>query len=268
MEYGMPVLMENNTLEENAMLCRELGLSFIELNLNLPEYQPDSFCIEQALLLAQRYSFYFTIHLHEDCDPCSFDSYVATAWLDSIQAALSMASALKAPIVNLHMPQGVYFTLPDRRVFLFERYREHYLQALHRLINCCREVVKNSPMEICVENTSGFAPAYLREGVELLLAKGGFGLTYDIGHNASSGGTDTAFFLKHQCALRHFHIHDAEKTEHHLALGTGTLEIADYLKLAQKHHCRCVLETKTRDSLLQSVAWLKQHHFWKEKEWS
>ena len=39
MQFGMPTLIENRTLEENAVLCSSLGLKFIELNMNFPEYQ-------------------------------------------------------------------------------------------------------------------------------------------------------------------------------------------------------------------------------------
>lgn len=39
--YGMPTLIENKTLDDNIALCRKLGLSFIELNMNFPEYQID-----------------------------------------------------------------------------------------------------------------------------------------------------------------------------------------------------------------------------------
>lgn len=39
MQFGMPTLIENRTLEDNLVLCRELGLSFVELNMNFPEYQ-------------------------------------------------------------------------------------------------------------------------------------------------------------------------------------------------------------------------------------
>ena len=52
-QFGMPTLIENRTLEENAALCGELGLRFIELNMNFPEYQidqleeTDRFCIWQ-----------------------------------------------------------------------------------------------------------------------------------------------------------------------------------------------------------------------------
>lgn len=37
--FGMPTLAETCSLEENAELCRRLGLRFVELNRNLPEYQ-------------------------------------------------------------------------------------------------------------------------------------------------------------------------------------------------------------------------------------
>ena len=34
MKLGMPQLFEFDTIEENLILCKELGLDFIELNLN------------------------------------------------------------------------------------------------------------------------------------------------------------------------------------------------------------------------------------------
>ena len=36
LKLGMPTLMETDTLESCAALCRELKLNFIELNMNLP----------------------------------------------------------------------------------------------------------------------------------------------------------------------------------------------------------------------------------------
>ena len=41
MDFGMPTLIENQTLEDNIALCKELDLCFLELNMNLPEYQVD-----------------------------------------------------------------------------------------------------------------------------------------------------------------------------------------------------------------------------------
>ena len=39
LEFGMPTLIENKTLEDNIALCKKMGLSFVELNMNFLEYQ-------------------------------------------------------------------------------------------------------------------------------------------------------------------------------------------------------------------------------------
>lgn len=51
MQFGMPTLIENNTLADNIALCRELGLSFVELNMIFPEYQVEK--LEWTDLLAK-----------------------------------------------------------------------------------------------------------------------------------------------------------------------------------------------------------------------
>lgn len=42
LQFGMPALIEIENLEDTMKLCRELGLSFVELNMNLPQYQIES----------------------------------------------------------------------------------------------------------------------------------------------------------------------------------------------------------------------------------
>ena len=37
----MPTLIEKRTFGDNVKLCKDLGLNFIELNMNFPEYQID-----------------------------------------------------------------------------------------------------------------------------------------------------------------------------------------------------------------------------------
>ena len=47
-QFGMPTLIENRTLQDNISLCSRLGLRFIELNMNVPEYQTEE--LEQTEL--------------------------------------------------------------------------------------------------------------------------------------------------------------------------------------------------------------------------
>ena len=67
MEYGMPTLIETDSLEETVSLCKELDLSFIELNMNLPQYQVSELeDVNHYLRLQKQYGIFFTIHLDEN----------------------------------------------------------------------------------------------------------------------------------------------------------------------------------------------------------
>ena len=80
MDFGMPTLVELANTERNAALCAELGLRFVELNMNLPEYA-DVAGIDRSLLrsLAEKYGVYFTLHLDERMDVCDFNPLVRAA---------------------------------------------------------------------------------------------------------------------------------------------------------------------------------------------
>ena len=75
--YGMPTLIETNTLCECARLCAELGLDFIELNMNLPQYQLQKTDADYFKRIATQYGIYYTIHLDENLNVCD----LAEIWL-------------------------------------------------------------------------------------------------------------------------------------------------------------------------------------------
>lgn len=56
--FGMPTLIEFDTLEQNAQLCSELGLDFIEINMNLPQYQTHNLDSQVLLDLQKRYDIF------------------------------------------------------------------------------------------------------------------------------------------------------------------------------------------------------------------
>ena len=66
MDFGMPTLIETANLEECAVLCKELGLQFVELNMNLPQYQINKIDTEKVLQISEEYGIYYTIHLDEN----------------------------------------------------------------------------------------------------------------------------------------------------------------------------------------------------------
>ena len=266
----MPTLIENRTLEDNVALCKHLGLKFIELNMNFPEYQTGKLEQTDALIsLAEQAGIYYTIHLDENLNIADFNRLVSDAYLETVRRSIEVARKLlclrnrygdnsQPLILNMHMNHGIYITLPDRKVQMYERDFETYMQSFFAFRSLCEKWIGDSDVMIAVENTDGFR-AYEQEAIGYLLDSPVFGLTWDIGHSKAIHETDVPFILEHQDYLIHFHIHDGTENppRNHLALGDGEINLSDRLKLADSRNARCVLETKTIAALKQSVRWLQ-----------
>jgi sugar phosphate isomerase/epimerase len=251
-DFGMPTLIETNSIESCVKLCKELGLDFIELNMNLPQYQIESIDVQLLKSICENYDIYFTIHLDENLNVCDFNNEIANAYTKTILATIDIAKQLEIPVLNMHMSTGVYFTLPNEKVFLFNQYKDIYLPKLKRFRDICTNAIGDSNIKICIENCSGYKE-FTVEGIELLLESSVFALTFDIGHNHSVNGIDEPFINNHIDRLYHMHAHDARSNESHLALSTGEININEKFSLARDHNCRVVVEIKTIEGLKQSV---------------
>ena len=137
-QFGMPTLIENRTLQDNISLCAGLGLRFIELNMNFPEYQLEGLEQTDRLLeAADAAGIYYTIHLDENLNIADFNSLVTGAYLETVRRTIEVAKKLlplrdrygdpSQPLtVNMHMHHGIFITLPDRKVQMYERDRDVY----------------------------------------------------------------------------------------------------------------------------------------------
>jgi len=258
MQFGMPTLIENKNLIESAVLCEELGLDFIELNMNLPQYQVACIGkIQELSEIAKMHHLYYTIHMDENLNVCDFNSAVAKAWLDTVTSTILIAKKLKIPVLNMHMNNGVYFTLPQKRVYLFEEYKDTYLLNIKKFRDICEAEIGNDNILISIENTDGYMP-FQKDGIALLLESRVFSLTWDIGHSHSAWKLDEEYIISKLDRLKHFHIHDAIGKYNHLTLGSGEIDLNSRLELAKRIECRCVVETKTIEALRESIGWLKK----------
>lgn len=256
LQFGMPTLIEIDSLEDTMRLCRELGLDFVELNMNLPQYQAEGLEDTSYLKsLQQKYQVGYTIHLDENMNVCDFNQSVAAAYTETMERAVRAARTIGAGVLNMHMNHGVYFTLPDRKVQLFERYFQQYMQSWKNFRAVCEQAAEGSDMKICIENTDGYRE-YEKEAIEFLLESKLFGLTWDIGHSNGVGDIDEAFIMAHRNKLCHFHIHDGLGKKNHMTLGTGEIDLKQRLHVAEECGCRCVIETKTVEALRKSADWL------------
>lgn len=263
MDFGMPTLIENKDLYENVALCKSLGLDFIELNMNLPEYQVEK--LEKTEVFQEIMSennIYFTIHLDENLNIADFNKEVAGAYMDTVKRVIAVAHKLNVPILNMHMNHGVHFTLPDRKIQLFDKYFDEYITAIRQFVRMCEREIGDSDIKVCIENTDGYR-SYEKAAIEEMLLSRVFSLTWDIGHSNSVGDVgkaDEAFILENKDRLRHFHIHDSQGKKVHMTLGSGEINLEDRLECAKRQGARCVVETKTITSLKESVLWLKENY--------
>ena len=259
MDFGIPTLIEHKNVEDAAKLAHDLGFRFVELNMNLPWAGIDELKKCNLQKISDVYDVYFTIHADENMFFCDFTERIALAHLENMLEVIDFAGENRIPLVNFHMSQGVYFTLPDRKVFLFDQYENVYREKLVRFRDMCSKAAGNK-VRLCIENT-GLNHSFVHHGVDELLHSPAFGLTWDIGHDYSAHCCDTPFLQERKEKIIHMHLHDAVGRDCHLPLGKGEMDLDSYLKCASPE--RVVVEVKTIDGLYNSVPWLKKRRYLK-----
>jgi sugar phosphate isomerase/epimerase len=256
-ELGMQMMAEAESIAQNAAWCRELGLRFVELHMSLPACQPEALDKRELRGLMDRNGIYFTLHLPEDMDPAHVSAPVREAWLTLAERAVEAAQEIGAPVLNLHMQLGVHFTLPDRKVRLYERDKGVYLRHIEAFGRRMQAAAGADGPHICLENTGIYDLPYVRQAVERLLAYSCFGVTWDVGHDRESGWRDRSFISRHEGSIRHMHLHDAVLGQAHMPLGEGDIDWESVLRLSQQRGCRVVLEVKTLAGLRRSLEKLR-----------
>lgn len=253
---GMPTLVELGTLEENCALCRELGLSFVEINMSFPAYQIDDLKAEELNRLKDKYGIFFTIHADESFDPTSVNPRILAAYVGDMVKTIELAKEVKIPSINMHLLRGIYVTLPDQVVYVYGENEDFYLEKMKEFRDKA-EKAAGEGVFINVENTDGYQQKFLMDALDLLLESPAFGLTIDIGHDHAIEGKDLPVILERKDRLHHMHMHDGLGKKPHLALGDGEIDLDYFLALAKETSSRVVLETKTIEALRKSAAYLK-----------
>lgn len=258
MTFGMPFLMETATVDDAVTLCKDLGLSFVELNLNFPACNLEELDLPRLRRVKAETGVGFTIHIEEDCDPFSFNMDVRRAWLTSIRKTLVAAQMLDVPVINMHLPRGVYITLPNRKAVLYEHYWQDYMDGVRTLRDMCDGELQGSGTRVGIENTGGFMPFEQRAIAELLTSPV-FGLTLDVGHSHAIGDTDIPFYQAHDSRLIHMHLHDCRQSHPHMVLGDGDIDLTSRLAWAAQRDATVVIEVKTIAALHDSVCRLTRY---------
>ncbi len=255
--FGLPFLLETRDARGAAGLCAAHGLSFVELNTNFPPSLLHVLDARELRALSNEYGCFFTLHLDDSLDPFNPNPLIRLASVQTVLDAIALARAAQMPVINLHFPRGNIVTLPDGRHYIFKEYPDAFHEALGSFRAQCTDAAGDA-VKLCVENTDGWE-AYERDAIDFLLESPCFGLTLDIGHDDATHNRDLPFVTERKDRLHHMHAHDGRGPTNHLALGTGTIPLAERFALAASCSATVVLETKTKAALADSVAWLREH---------
>ena len=257
--FGLPFLLETESIEDAVELAAELRLSFVELNTNFPQSILDKLDPKVLNDLAEEYGIFFTLHLDDSLDFAAINPLVREACVETIMRAIDLCRSAEMPVINCHFAKGNIVTLPDGKHYINEAFEAEFIEHVLTLRSRCEAAIGTDPIKICIENTDKWMPHELR-AIRLLLESPVFGLTLDIGHDHATGNQDLAFILDEQEHLCHMHAHDGWDQVNHQGLGSGEIPIMDRLNLARRHQATVVLETKTIEAVHQSVNWLIKHH--------
>lgn len=258
MKYGMPTLLEFENIESNIEYAKNLGLDFIEINCNVPEFQVDALNPMVLKDLSLTSGLTFTFHLDEFMSITDPNILISEAYIQSVINSIEFAKKAGIDSLTMHFINGVVFTLPDKKVYVYEKYTEYYLKRLTVFRKRVTEAIGNSSVRLNIENVGGFEP-YMRKGIELLLESPVFGLTYDCGHNHRYDHKDWDFLQKHSHRINHMHVHDCKGKNDHQPFGEGDLNIPEEIAFASKSASKAVIEVKTASALTQTVHTLREY---------
>ncbi|MDF2939097.1 MAG: endonuclease [Paenibacillaceae bacterium] len=253
MKLGMPTLVEFAGLEDNLELCRRLDLDFVEVNMNLPVCNPEATGHGELLRLKRQYGVDLTVHLPEELDLGSIHGSIRQGHVQRCREAIDWASRAEIGLLNLHLNPGIYFTLPDRKVWIYEAHQETFLANLAASYSELYSYAKEKSVLLCIENACNFHLPFIRNALDRLAAFEEFTLTWDVGHDAKTGFAEGPVFAAYPERLKHMHLHDFDGKQDHARLYTGLVPVNDRLALAESKGIRVVVEVKTSQALEASI---------------
>ena len=241
----MPILVEFNTLEQNIQLCNELGLDFIELNLDVP------YCFIENIDTNIFKNNNFTIHLSEKIDVGELNNNLRNFYIQEIERIISIGSKAKINKYNLHIDPGIHFSLPDKKIFIYQQYLEQYISSYEDSCKKLSEIATKYNVMILFENVK--MESYTSKAIEVISRYDNLFFTLDLGHNIRYGNTAKQEFLKYSNKIKHIHMHDYNGNKDHQELFTGNLDVQKELSFCEENNLDVVVEVKRKNELVNSI---------------
>lgn len=249
----MPALIEFHTIEENINLCNKLNLEFIELNLDLPYCFLEN--ISKEILLNNN----FTVHLSEKIDVGDLNDSLRNLYLDEIERIISIGVKYNIYKYNLHIDPGIHFSLPDKKIFIYQEYLDKYINAYEFSCKRLSQIAKKYNATILFENVK--IENYTIKAIDIISKYENIFFTLDLGHNIRYGNIAKTEFIKKPNKIRHIHMHDFDGVKDHQELFSGKLNIKEELEFCKQNNLDVLIEVKRKEELINSVKKLSENNY-------
>lgn len=255
--FGMPTLIEKDSILDNITLCKELGLDFVELNMNLP------YCIdanpEELLRLKEEYNIGFTLHFPEDIDFGYFYEEIRDANIQLFKKIAIWGSKFGVEKINIHLNPGIYFTLPEEKVFVYDKHRDRFIENFIDSMIKIIHIADPLGIKISVENMKVYD--FMVEAFKKMIPIEKLYFTWDVGHDAMSDYKMEKVYLENPHKVGHMHLHDYNGISDHQIILDGDIPIKERMDFAKANNLSVVIETKTEEALRESVRRLNYNNF-------
>ena len=241
----MPILVEFHSLSENIDLCKKLNLDFIELNLDIP------YCFIDRLDTNSLKNNNFTIHLSEKFDVGELNNSLRNFYLNEIEKIISFGIKYNIFKYNLHLDPGIHFSLPNKKIFIYEEYIDDYLRAYEDSCNILSKIANKYNATILFENVK--VESYTLKVIDIIAKYDNLFFTLDLGHNIRYGNLAKEKFMEYSNKIKHIHLHDFNGSKDHQELFTGILNVKDELDFCKQHSLDVLIEVKRKEELINSV---------------
>ena len=169
----------------------------------------------------------------------------------NLEEIISFGTKFNIYKYNLHLDPGIHFSLPDKKVFIYQEYLKEYLNAYKRSCDLLSKIADKYNAIILFENVK--IESYTLKAIEAISNYNNLFFTLDLGHNIRYGNVAKEQFLKYENKIRHIHLHDFNGLKDHQELFTGLLNIKEELDFCEKNNLDVLIEVKRKEELINSV---------------
>ncbi len=95
-----------------------------------PEFLPKFLQKQKIIELASIHGIEFTLHLPEEMDLETFHDPIRDARVEYLNNTIQWACDSGIKLATMHLPNGIYYTLPEGKEWLYQKYQAEYLKRM------------------------------------------------------------------------------------------------------------------------------------------